>query len=63
MCPGCQAAADQALVDTMGLSADHDPAVCRDLAIQPYGCPCQHNKGVKLHGKQAGLAGAGARTP
>ena len=42
ICPGCQGAADQALVNTMGLSADHDPSACTYID-----CTCQHDKGVR----------------
>jgi hypothetical protein len=45
ICPPCAAAADAAaqavregVVDAVG----HVPEICRDAAIQPGGCGCQH---------------------
>jgi hypothetical protein len=50
ICPPCKTAADVA-VDLDLLSAEtlqpvrrHDPSVCRDAAIQPNGCGCQHGQ-------------------
>ncbi|HZB28959.1 MAG TPA: hypothetical protein VE465_02215 [Streptosporangiaceae bacterium] len=46
ICPPCREAADieQAILLRRLPAAPlgHDPATCRDHAIQPGGCPCQH---------------------
>lgn len=54
MCPPCCRAADEgtetASVIVTGdgtpirtvRGRGHDPAICRDAAIQPHGCPCAH---------------------
>ena len=45
ICPPCEHAADAVLEITLGMTSNHDPSYCRDLAIQPHGCTCQHDKG------------------
>lgn len=46
ICPPCALAADLGL--TTHITPDgverpgHNPAACRDHAVQPHGCPCQH---------------------
>jgi hypothetical protein len=41
ICPPCKEAAD---AFTDGNPPPHDPAICRDAAIQPHGCACQHGR-------------------
>lgn len=40
ICPPCAAAADA----STRLRGGHHPEICRDAAIQPHGCPCQHKR-------------------
>lgn len=48
ICPPCAQAADAETrfarqnPDLDDLAAGHRPEICRDQAIQPGGCPCQH---------------------
>lgn len=39
ICPPCAKAADDPFVDHV-----HPAEICRDAAIQPHGCPCQHGR-------------------
>lgn len=48
ICDPCKEAADAATW-TKGryvfpLEQRHDPAICRDAAIQPHGCACAHGQ-------------------
>lgn len=52
ICPPCADAADGRSADLLLVAIGHplaelidfahDPAICRDHAVQPAGCPCAH---------------------
>lgn len=41
ICPPCSGEAD--LIQQLGIEPNaHDPAICRDAALNGHGCPCEH---------------------
>ena len=47
ICPPCREAADADVQRRASLPdwpVKHDPAICRDAAVQPHGCACQHGR-------------------
>lgn len=47
ICPPCAREADadqQQRTNLPDWPIAHDPAICRDAAIQPHGCTCQHGQ-------------------
>jgi hypothetical protein len=57
ICPPCAKAADEPAPEFAHANAaradhslppltvpHHDPTICRDQAIQPHGCACQHGQ-------------------
>jgi hypothetical protein len=48
ICPPCREAVDQQKAEVPAWELDllggpaHSASICRDVAIRPYGCACQH---------------------